>query len=65
MTNHEIAVKLTAEIVADTVAFMAKQAGVSYEEMVMVIFVDKEPAPRLRFNNLIQSGADYIKKHSA
>ncbi|MER9652510.1 hypothetical protein NKJ26_03195 [Mesorhizobium sp. M0152] len=65
LTRDHIALKITAEIVADTVAHMSKQAGVSYEALLHSLFVEKNANTIKVFNKYLAIAVAYVQKQAA
>jgi hypothetical protein len=61
--HHKAAVKLTAEVVAETIRHMAQAAGVSVD--VTLIAITTTPAGRASFDALLAVAADHVRQPSA
>jgi|GEM_PF-3326857 len=64
-TRDAIALKITAEIVADTIAHMAKQASVGYGELLHSLFIEKNPNTIKVFNKYLAIAVEYVQKQAA
>jgi hypothetical protein len=65
MTRDQIALKITAEIVADTIAHMAKQAGVTYDALLHSLFIEKNANTIKVFNKYLAIAVEYVQKEAA
>jgi hypothetical protein len=57
--------KITAEIVADTIAHMAKQAGVTYDALLHSLFIEKNANTIKVFNKYLAIAVEYVQKEAA
>jgi hypothetical protein len=65
MNRDQIALKITAEIVADTIAHMAKQAGVTYDALLHSLFIEKNATTIKVFNKYLAIAVEYVQKEAA